>query len=133
MAKKVRCQMSGWALRSFRGRGKLLMLTILQSLIQPRLDYCSQLWSPQDQCSINKLESVQKHFISKILDKELQSKNYWEKLASLKVLSQQRRRERAQICLMWKISQDLVDGYSVQWSWSDSLIDQIPLNTIDQG
>ena len=31
--------MAGWALRSFRGRGRYLMLTVLRSLIQPRLDY----------------------------------------------------------------------------------------------
>ena len=47
--------MAGWALRTFRRRGKNLMLTILRSLIQPRLDYCSQLWSPRDQASINRL------------------------------------------------------------------------------
>ena len=46
-------RMAGWALRTFRRRGSQLMLTILRSLIQPRLDYCSQLWSPRDQTSIN--------------------------------------------------------------------------------
>ena len=38
-------KMAGWALRTFRRRGRQLMLTILRSLIQPRLDYCSQLVS----------------------------------------------------------------------------------------
>ena len=41
--------MAGWALRTFRGRGRHLMLTVLRALIQPKLDYCSQLWSPRDQ------------------------------------------------------------------------------------
>ena len=50
-------RMAGWALRTFRGRGKQLMFTILRSLIQPRLDYCNQLWSPSDQSSINRIES----------------------------------------------------------------------------
>ena len=36
----------GWALRSFRRRSKLVMLTIWKSLIQSKLDYTSQLWSP---------------------------------------------------------------------------------------
>jgi hypothetical protein len=49
-------RMAGWALRTFRRRGRGLMLTILRSLIQPRLDYCSQLWSPRDQSAINRLE-----------------------------------------------------------------------------
>ena len=59
-------RMAGWALRTFRGRGKHLMLTLLRSLIQPRLDYCSQLWSPRDQFSINRLEDVQRQFLSQI-------------------------------------------------------------------
>ena len=37
----------GWGLRTFSGRGRGVMLTILKSLVQPTLDYCSQLWSPQ--------------------------------------------------------------------------------------
>ena len=48
----------GWALRTFRRRSKHVMLTIWKSLIQSKLDYCSQLWSPSDQASIGKLESV---------------------------------------------------------------------------
>ena len=49
-------RMAGWVLRTFRRRGRDLMLTLLRSLIQPRLDYCSQLWSPRDQASINRIE-----------------------------------------------------------------------------
>ena len=95
------------------------MLTILRSLIQPRLDYCSQLWSPRDQGSINRLEAVQKQFLCKIWDPNLNKKNYWEKLSHLRVYSQERRRERYQICFLWKLSQGLVDGYSISWQWSD--------------
>ena len=68
------------------------MLTLLRSLIQPRLDLCSQLWSPRDQYSINKLENVQKHFLSQIEDTSLMDKNLWEKLSELRVYSQERRR-----------------------------------------
>ena len=50
----------GWGLRSFSGRGRKVMLTLWKSSIQPKLDYCSQLWSPADQTSINKIESVQR-------------------------------------------------------------------------
>ena len=71
-------RMAGWSLRTFRSRGRLLMLTILKTLIQPRLDYCSQLWSPRDQCSINRIEQVQRYFISQIADKSLYKLNYWE-------------------------------------------------------
>ena len=95
------------------------MLTILRSIIQPRLDYCSQLWSPCDQMSINRLEAIQRRFLSQIRDRELTSLNYWEKLEHLNVLSQERRRERFQICFIWKLSQDLCEGYDIQWQWSE--------------
>ena len=45
--------------------------------------------------------------------------NYWEKLSSLIVYSQERRRERYQICFVWKLSQGLVDGYKINWQWND--------------
>ena len=112
-------RMAGWALRTFRGRGRQLMLTLLRCLVQPRLDYCSQLWSPRDQASINRLEDVQRQFLSKVWDPVLQNMNYWEKLSSLRVYSQERRRERYQICFLWKLSQGLVEGYSMRWQWSD--------------
>ena len=47
----------GWGLRTFRRRGFGLMKTLWKSLIQPKLDYCSQLWSPEDQDSINSIEA----------------------------------------------------------------------------
>ena len=41
------------------------------------------------------------------------------KLAKLRVYSQERRRERYQICFLWKQSQGLVKGYECKWQWSD--------------
>ena len=38
----------GWGLRTFRGRGRKVMLTLLKSIVQPKLDYCSQLWGPPE-------------------------------------------------------------------------------------
>ena len=111
--------MAGWALRTFRGRGRYLMVTVLRSLIQPRLDYCSQLWSPRDQKSINLLESVQRNFIYQIRCPALKGKDYWEKLSELRIYSQERRRERYQICFLWKISQGLIEGFPIKWQWSD--------------
>jgi hypothetical protein len=84
----------GWGLRTFWGRGRAVMLTLLKSLVQPKLDYCSQLWSPADQGSINKLEAVQHHLVDRIKDSRLSSLNYWDKLNQLHLYSQERRRER---------------------------------------
>ena len=95
------------------------MVTVMKSLIQPRFDYCCQLWSPRDQLSINKLEKIQMQFVNQIQDDSLRGLNYWDKLKELGLQSQERRRERAQICFLWKLSQGLVDGYDVQWTWSE--------------
>ena len=46
MCKKVK-QRSGWVLRTFYTRSLYFMKTIFKSLIQPHIDYCSQLWMPQ--------------------------------------------------------------------------------------
>ena len=80
------------------------------------MDYCSQLWSPSDQKSINQLESVQYHLVRQIRDPKLIGLNYWEKLKELRLFSQERRRERYQLILLWKISQGMVSGYDVTFT-----------------
>ena len=102
----------GWAMRTFRRRSTLVMMTIWKSLIQSKLDYCSQLWSPSDQFSISKLEGVARNFTAQIA--ELQDKDYWDRLETLHMFSQERRRERYQIIFIWKILQGLTQGYSVK-------------------
>ena len=82
------------------------MITIWKTLIQSKLDYCSQLWSPSDQASITSLEAVQRNFTSKIAGME--GKDYIDRLVSLKMYSQERRHERYQVIFIWKISQGLV-------------------------
>ena len=61
-------KMAGWGLRSFRRRSLFTMKTIWKTLVQPKLDYCSQYWSPGDQESINWIDSVQRHFLSNMYD-----------------------------------------------------------------
>ena len=92
------------------------MLTLMKSIVQPKLDYCSQLWSPADQASINQLEAVQRHLVDRIRDTKLTGLSYWEKLSELRLYSQERRRERYQLIFLWKISQGMVSGYDIQFS-----------------
>ena len=106
----------GWALRTFSRRNKSTMKVIWQSLIQPKIDYCSQLWSPSDQNSIAKLESIQRHFTSKV--KGMEDKNYWDRLKDMQLYSQERRRERYILIFLWKMSQGMVSGYQVTFSYS---------------
>ena len=65
------------------------MKTLWKTLVQPKMDYCSQLWSPGDQDSIQKLEAVQRHFTSKV--KGLEGMDFWERLQDLKMISQERK------------------------------------------
>ena len=110
-------RMVGWVLRTFRRRSKATMLTLWKSLIQSKIDYCSQLWSPNDQASISKLEGVARSFTARVANME--GLDYWERLKKLGMYSQERRRERYQIIFIWKISQALVTGYSLPFQHSD--------------
>ena len=101
----------GWTMRTFRRRSRLIMMTIWKSLVQSKLDYCSQLWSPVDQTSIAKLETVFRNFSSQIAG--LEDYNYWDRLKILKIYSQERRRERYRIIFIWKVLQGLVKGYDI--------------------
>ena len=109
-------QMVGWGMRTFRSRGRHFMMVLLKSLVQPHLDYCSQLWCPSSQGHINGLENVQKSVVKKIWDRGLSSLNYWEQLQYLRLYSQERRRERYMMIFIWKISQGLVSGYQIPFS-----------------
>ena len=72
-------KMVGWVLRTFRSR--VVMITCWSSLLQSRLDYCSQLLSPNDQPFISKLECVARHFTSHIED--MKGLDYWQRLSAL--------------------------------------------------
>ena len=58
-------RISGWALRTFRSRGTILMKTLLNSLIICLMEYACVVWSPTDTAHINLLESVQRKFTSR--------------------------------------------------------------------
>ena len=93
------------------------MITILKTLIQPKLDYCSQLYSPTKQEHINKIESVQRNFTSHIIGfKDL---DYWSRLTQLRLFSQERRRERYILIFLWEINQGKVKGYDIKFVSSD--------------
>ena len=110
-------KLASWGLRTFSNRSRRVILTLLKSLVQPKLDYCSQLWAPSDQTSINRLEQVQRHLVNRIKDPKLYDLNYWDKLKELNLYSQERRRERYMIIFLWKISQSMVSGYSMEFSF----------------
>ena len=89
----------------------MVMMTIWKSLVQSKLDYCSQLWSPSDQASIGRLESVSRHFTAQVAG--LEGLDYWDRLQALKLYSQERRRERYRIIFVWKVLQGYAEGFSI--------------------
>ncbi|KAK3876450.1 hypothetical protein Pcinc_018781 [Petrolisthes cinctipes] len=59
-------RMAGWVLRTFYSREEDCMLTLWRALIQPKLDYCCQLWSAHKAVDIQALESVQRAYTRQI-------------------------------------------------------------------
>ncbi|MPC76343.1 hypothetical protein E2C01_070753 [Portunus trituberculatus] len=68
--------MVDWVLHTFKSKEKCIMLALFKALIQPVLDYCSQLWSPHRKGDIQELESVQRAFTQKI--RGTKDLNYWQ-------------------------------------------------------
>ena len=74
-------KITGMLLRTFRRRSKYVMISLWETIVQPKLDYCSQLWSPTDQGSIAKLELMLRNFTSKI--DGCQELDFWQRLKVL--------------------------------------------------
>ena len=121
-------QMMGWALRAIRSRSKRVMLTLLNTLIIPHLEYASVVWSPIDMKHINLIENVQKSLTSKIscfqeydqqLDSTVCTTDYPQRIASLKRYSLQRRRERYMILYLYKVIIGLVPNPGITYTFND--------------
>lgn len=90
-----------WALRTFKTRDPLPMLTIWKSLILSKIDYCSQLYAPTKMCELLKIEALQRTFTNYIHN--MTHLDYWQRLKELKLYSIERRFERYLIIYIWKI------------------------------
>jgi len=120
-------KIGGWCLRTFKKRTTEVMLTLLKQLVVPQLEYASVIWSPTDQRSINKLESVQRMFTSKfscfltfdeVLQRPICTIDYQERMRSLKIYSLERRRERYIIIYTYKIIIGLVNNPGINITYN---------------
>ena len=93
-------------------------MVLWNSLIQSRLDYCSQLWSPSSAADIAKIEDVQRNFTKKVSG--LEHLTYRERLTELRMYSQERRRDRYMAIFIWKVAMGLVEGYDMKFSGETS-------------
>ena len=105
VCRKVR-QKSGWVLRTFHNRQSWFLKLMWKTLVQPHVDYCSQLYFPHLSSEMQKIEKLQQIYTKKI--PEVSQLNYWERIKVLKLYSQERRMERYRILYTWKI----LEGFS---------------------
>ena len=101
-----------WILRTFKTREVQPLLTLWKSLVQSKLEYCSQLWCPLKRGDIQAIEMVQRSFLRKLSG--LNSLSYWEQLEVLKLYSLERRRERYRIIYIWRILEEQVPNIGTQ-------------------
>lgn len=94
-------QLCGWVCSVFYSRQQNIMLTLFQSLIRTRLEFCCEIWNPYLLKDIRRIEQVQRSFTARIAG--MRELNYWGRLVKLKIRSLQRRRERQIILYVWKI------------------------------
>ena len=82
----------GWIFRSFYSRKVEFMRQIFISLIRPHMDYCAQLWAPQEGPKLDKLEKIVYDFTKRV--DGISHMSYENRLAHMRLQSAQRRYER---------------------------------------
>ena len=91
------------------------------SLIQCHIDYCSQLWAPGDGAELQKLEKLLKDYLAKV--PELNEMQYWQKLTTIRMNSQQRQLERYRIIYVWKTLEGMASDSGIEKS--SEIIDRL--------
>merc|ERR1712082_408026 len=90
----------GMLLRMFSTREKKPMLTMFNTYIKSKMEYCCIVWSPVSKKWIYERERIQKSFTSKI--NGMEELDYHERLKKLNLYSLERRRERFMIIYGWQ-------------------------------
>ena len=91
---------------------KFLWLTYLQ----PNIDYCSQLYSPNQGPLLMKLENVLRSFTKRV--KDISHLNYWERLKKLGISSVGRRFQRYKCIYTWKILNGHAQNCGLSWEYT---------------
>ena len=97
-------KMCSWILSVFATRDELTMMTLYNSLVRSRVEFCCPLWHTNKVEDIIKIESIQRTFTSKI--EGYSDFTYWERLIHLRLMSLQRRRERYILLHLFKVLHD---------------------------
>ena len=110
-------QKSSWILRTFANRKSWFLKFMWKCLVQGHIDYCSQLYFPYKSSEMEKIENLQKIYTKKFPD--IKHLNYWERLQSLKLLSQERRMERYRCIYIWKIIEGISPNCGIEVTTSE--------------
>ena len=81
------------------------MITLFNSLVRSKLEFCCEIWSPSCIKHIASIEQVQRSFTFRISG--MKTFNYWERLQKLGIMSLQRRRERTILLHLWKVKNEI--------------------------
>ena len=110
VCKQVR-QKCGWILRTFYSRNPKFLRHMYNTLVQPHIDFSSQLWAPPEGPAMDRIEQLLRNYTAKI--PAVKDLPYWERLKILKMNSEQRRLERYKIIYTWKILQGSVPNCGI--------------------
>ena len=111
----------GWIYRSFYCREVNFLAFMWRTYVQPILDYGCQLWGPNKQMDIKKLEDIFKKFSARAQQFNISAEkiHFWERLKLFGIKSQQRRQERFRIICIWKILHNLTPNCGIEWNPPD--------------
>ena len=98
-------------MRTFSTRDQQVMRTLWISIVQPHIDYCSQLWAPHKAGEINRIEALFRSYTHRI--PAISHLNYWERLSALKLYSQERRLERYRVIYTWKTIEGITPSVGI--------------------
>ena len=100
-------QCLGMTRRSFSHIDRDIFLLVYKTFIRPKLEYCSNIWSPHLIKDIDLLENVQRRATKMVIG--LHALPYEERLRKLDLFSLQHRRIRGDMILVYKMFNGQVD------------------------
>ncbi len=101
---------AGLIIRTLRSKKLLVYRKAFISLIRPKLDYATQIWSPSTVRDVNVIENVQRAFTRRAFFKcGLNRMSYPNRLKKLNLPTLESRRIKSDLIMVYKIVNRLVD------------------------
>jgi hypothetical protein len=99
----------GFLRRNLQIRNQDVKGMAYKSLVRPTLEYCSSVWSPYTKAQVKKLEMVQRRAARYVTNRYHNTSSVTSMLDHLQWDTLEQRRERIQLTMLYKISNNLVD------------------------